>query len=261
VPVLVVDLTDAEAELVLATFDSLSAMAEADPVLLDQLLKDVHTTSEAVAQMLLDLAKDAGCEFGQDGEVTEDDVPEPPDEAITKPGDLIVLGDHRLLCGDSSKPEDVDRLLDGKPIHLVNTDPPYNVKVEPRSNNAIAAGLSSFTSTHHQGLDLARHPSKSKPTQKKLRAKDRPLANDFVSDEAFDKLLLAWFGNMARVLEPGRVLHLGRIRELRKLPAGAEGVRPLLLAGDDMGQAASRYSRARTSWALMSGVNLPTPPF
>jgi DNA modification methylase len=78
------------------------------------------------------------------------------------------------------------------------------VKVEPRSNNAIAAGLSSFTSTHHQGLDLARHPGKSKPTQKKLRAKDRPLANDFVSDEAFEQMLLAWFGNMARVLLPGR---------------------------------------------------------
>jgi DNA modification methylase len=80
--------------------------------------------------------------------------------------------------------------------------------VEPRSNNAIAAGLSSFTQTHHQGLDLARHPGKSKPTQKKLRAKDRPLANDFVSDEAFDQMLHAWFGNMARVLEPGRSLYI-----------------------------------------------------
>ncbi len=44
---------------------------------------------------------------------------------------------------------------------------------------------------------MARHPGKAKPTGKKLRAKDRPLANDFVSDEAFDKLLAAWFGNMA----------------------------------------------------------------
>ena len=65
-------------------------------------------------------------------EIIEDEVPEPPDEATTKPGDLWILGDHRLLCGDSSKPEDVDRLLDGAAIHLVNTDPPYNVKVEPR---------------------------------------------------------------------------------------------------------------------------------
>lgn len=144
-----------------------------------------------------------------DGLCDPDEVPAPPDEATTKPGDLWLLGNHRLLCGDSSKPADVDRLLDGAAIHLVNTDPPYNVKVEPRSNNAIAAGLSSFAGTkHHQSLDLARHPGKSKPTQKKLRAKDRPLANDFVSDGEFDRLLAAWFGNMARVLAPGRGFYI-----------------------------------------------------
>lgn len=141
-----------------------------------------------------------------EGLTDPDDIPAPPDEAITQPGDLWLLGNHRLLCGDSSSPADVDRLLGGAPIHLVNTDPPYNVKVEPRSNNAIAAGNSSFAApkTHHQKFDLERHPEKAKPTQKKLRAKDRPLANDFVSDEEFDRLLDAWFGNMARVLEPGR---------------------------------------------------------
>jgi DNA modification methylase len=137
-----------------------------------------------------------------------DDVPEPPDEATTQPGELWILGDHRLLCGDSSISEDVDRLLDGATIHLVNTDPPYNVRVEPRSNNAIAAGNSSFTKSHHQKFDLARHPEKSKPTQKKLRAKDRPLANDFVSDGEFERLLEAWFGNIARVLELGRGFYI-----------------------------------------------------
>src|SRR5262245_47994157 len=85
-----------------------------------------------------------------EGRTDPDAVPEPPDEAVTQPGDLWLLGKHRLLCGDSAKAEDVDRLLDGDAIHLVNTDPPYNVKVEPRSNNAIAAGLSSFEATHHQ---------------------------------------------------------------------------------------------------------------
>jgi len=65
-------------------------------------------------------------------------------QPVTRPGDLVVLGGHRLLCGDSASEADVDRLLGGAPIHLVNTDPPYNVKVEPRSNNAIAAGNSSF---------------------------------------------------------------------------------------------------------------------
>jgi len=156
-----------------------------------------------------------------DGLCDPDDVPAPPDAAITQIGDLWILGNHRLLCGDSSSPADVDRLLGGQVIHLVNTDPPYNVKVEPRSNNAIAAGLSSFPATkkgaidsadaggmHHQGFDLARDKTKSKPTTKKMRPKDRPLANDFVTDEAFDVLLDAWFGNMARVLVPGRGFYI-----------------------------------------------------
>jgi DNA modification methylase len=147
---------------------------------------------------------------GTQGLTDPDDVPAPPDEAITKPGDLWVLGNHRLLCGDSSKPEDVDRLLDGAKIHLVNTDPPYNVKVEPRSNNAIAAGLSSFVAYGNTdpGRDVHRNPGSMQSTHKKLRPKDRPLANDFVSDEEFDRLLAAWFGNMARVLEPGKCFYI-----------------------------------------------------
>jgi DNA modification methylase len=52
-------------------------------------------------------------------------------------------------------------------------------------------------------MDVARHPEKAKPTGKKLRAKDRPLANDFMTDEAFDVMLDAWFGNITRVLIPG----------------------------------------------------------
>jgi DNA modification methylase len=128
------------------------------------------------------------------GQTNPDAVPEPPDEPITRPGDLWILGKHRLLCGDSSKPEDVDRLLDGATIHLVNTDPPYGVKVEPRSNNARAAGLTSFEKT---GAPVTQ-----------MRAKDRPLANDFVSEEEFDRLLNAWFANLARVLLPGRSFYI-----------------------------------------------------
>jgi len=155
-----------------------------------------------------------------EGLTDPDDVPLPPDEAITQPGDLWILGNHRLLCGDSSKPEDLDRLLAGQPIHLVNTDPPYNVKVEPRSKNAIAAGLSSFSNNaassklkNDQGMAAFTHAinkgnskrSGSTATAKpnKMRAKDRPLANDFVSDDEFERLLDAWFGNISRVLLPG----------------------------------------------------------
>lgn len=151
----------------------------------------------------------------QEGLTDPDDVPEPPDVAITQPGDLWILGNHRLLCGDSSSPADVDRLLDGQSIHLVNTDPPYNVKVEPRSNNAIAAGSRGLAAPgqqtlvpNHQGFDVARHPKKAKPTTSQMRPKDRPLQNDFLSDEEFERLLMAWFGNIARVLVPGRAFYV-----------------------------------------------------
>ena len=151
---------------------------------------------------------------GTQGLCDPDDVPLPGDEAVTQPGDLWVLGNHRLLCGDSGGAEDVDRLLAGAPVHLVNTDPPYNVKVEPRSNNAIAAGLSSFPAsdahrglTHHQSFDVARQGAKH-ATTKKLRPRDRQLTNDFMSDEAFEKILHAWFGSIARVLLPGRCFYI-----------------------------------------------------
>src|SRR5262249_38816152 len=49
----------------------------------------------------------------KDGLTDPDEVPALPDKAVTRPGDLWLLGNHRLLCGDSSKPADVDRLLDG----------------------------------------------------------------------------------------------------------------------------------------------------
>src|SRR5262245_28961578 len=210
VPVLIGSWSEAAEKRILLTLDPIAGMAIADIAQLEALLDDVKIEDEwfdGLRDQLDSIISDsekALAAADQATDIIEDEPPLPPDKATTKPGDLWILGNHRLLCGDSANPADVDRLLDGAPIHLVNTDPPYNVKVGPRSNNAIAAGLSSFTSTHHQGLDLARHPEKSKPTNKKLRAKDRPLANDFVSDEAFDKLLDAWFGNAARVLQPGR---------------------------------------------------------
>lgn len=177
-----------------------------------------------------------GGDVPADGLTDPDLVPEPPDDPMTQPGDLIILGRHRLLCGDSADPAAVELLLGGERIHLVNTDPPYNVRVEPRSNNAIAANLAAgrrastkgnvpseqLEKMHHQGLDLARHPGKSKPTGK-MRAKDRPLENDFVSDEAFAAMLDAWFGNLSNALEPGRSFFIwGGYSNLRNYPGAIE---------------------------------------
>lgn len=200
VPVTYVDLSEDEERLVLASLDPIGAMAEQDDERLRALLADVTAEDEGFRDFLAGLAKPAG---PRPGLTDPDEIPEPPDEAITRPGDLWILGSHRLLCGDAGSETDLDRLLDGAAVHLVNTDPPYNVRVEPRSNNAIAAGLSSFGQTHHQALDVARHPEKAHPTGRKLRPKDRTLANDYLPSDEYERLLAAWFGNLARVLRPG----------------------------------------------------------
>lgn len=65
---------------------------------------------------------------GAEGEVDADDTPDPPKTAITKPGDLWLLGEHRLLCGNSTLQADVDTVMDGKQAALIATDPPYLVQ-------------------------------------------------------------------------------------------------------------------------------------
>ena len=65
-----------------------------------------------------------------EGNTDPDDVPEPPEEPVTKLGDLWILGDHRLLCGDSTDVLAVERLMDGKKADMVFTDPPYGVSYD-----------------------------------------------------------------------------------------------------------------------------------
>jgi DNA modification methylase len=66
-------------------------------------------------------------------EVTEDEVPEVPVDATTKPGDLWILGEHRVLCGDSTRAEDVARLMNGEKADMVFTDPPYGINAVSKS--------------------------------------------------------------------------------------------------------------------------------
>jgi DNA modification methylase len=86
----------------------------------------------------------------------EDEVPEPPEDPVSKPGDLWVLGNHRLLCGDATILGDVERVLGGQLADMTFCDPPYNV-------------------------DYANSP------KDKLRGKHRPILNDNLrgSFEAF----------------------------------------------------------------------------
>lgn len=66
-------------------------------------------------------------ELEKTGKILPDDIPQAPKETITKSGDLWTLGDHRLLCGDSTNLDHVTRLMDGHKAQLLATDPPYLV--------------------------------------------------------------------------------------------------------------------------------------
>jgi DNA modification methylase len=89
-------------------------------------------------------------------EEAEDEVPEPPEDPVSRPGDLWVLGNHRLLCGDATALADVERVLDWQLADMAWTDPPYNVdyantpkdklrgKHRPILNDNLGAGFEAF---------------------------------------------------------------------------------------------------------------------
>lgn len=137
VPVLVLDVNEAEANKILATFDPIGAMADSDAAKLDAVLRDVETANEDLSQMIADLANEAGL-YLDDGtsEIEEDEVPEPPADPITKPGELWLLGRHRLLCGDSCKKENYKLLMKEEKAQLVLTDPPYGMSYKSNMRTA-----------------------------------------------------------------------------------------------------------------------------
>lgn len=100
--------------------------------------------------------------FDDDRDETEDDLPEIPIEPVSKDGDLYELGEHRVLCGDSTKKEYVEKLMNGKKADMVFTDPPYNVN---------------YSGSNSKGWD--------------------PIMNDKMSDSQFDEFLAQVFQRYA----------------------------------------------------------------
>ncbi|WP_448505340.1 DNA methylase N-4, partial [Immundisolibacter sp.] len=110
--------------------------------------------ADALAELM------AGDESDGQGQTDDDAMPEMPETPVSRPGDVWLLGGHRLFCGDSTVADSYDRLLDGAPVDMVFTDPPYNV------NYANTA-------------------------KDKMRGTNRAILNDNLGDGFYDFLLAA----------------------------------------------------------------------
>jgi 16S rRNA G966 N2-methylase RsmD len=145
VPVLILDVTEAEAEKILLTLDPLAAMAETDSERIRALLETVRTDSAAVAALLEQVAGQDGVRaLNLPGAVLDPDAQidraaELQKKWDTTRGQLWRIGPHRLVCADCRDREHVGRLWDGheRPIRLIWTDPPYGIDYVKTKNDAL----------------------------------------------------------------------------------------------------------------------------
>jgi len=140
IPVLLADdLTEAQIKAFRISVNQVANLAEWDIDLLkieleglDELDFDLDLLGfddDFLSEMLQD-------EIGE-GLTDEDAVPDVPDEPITKRGDIWVLGQHRLMCGDSTMIDDVEKLMDGELADQLVTDPPYNVSYKGKTKESL----------------------------------------------------------------------------------------------------------------------------
>ena len=128
IPVVYVDLDEDEERLILASLDPLSAMATTDADAMRELLAEITVDDAALLAMFEQVAPRPA----KAGLTDPDAVPEIPEQPYVQRGEVYLLGEHRLLCGDSTEAADIERLMDGSLADLVWTDPPYGVAVASR---------------------------------------------------------------------------------------------------------------------------------
>jgi DNA modification methylase len=134
IPVVYVELTEAEEALVLASFDPITGMAIADEDKIAELLSGLAVDDAALLAMLDSIVPASTKRtWGSD----PDDLPGSPATALTKPGDEWALGPHRLVCADATAPEGWARLMAGRDADLVVTDPPYGVAYTGKTSRRL----------------------------------------------------------------------------------------------------------------------------
>ena len=173
VPVLKADdLTEEQAKAYRLADNKTNEFAEWDMNLLISELQDI--TDIDMSDFGFDLSI---LDEPEEMEVEDDDFePEPPEDPVSQKGDLYILGEHRLLCGDSCNMDDVTRLMDGDRADMVFTDPPWNVNYGAQTN----------------------HPS----------WKSRTIENDHMETEEFKQFMYDIFASMNSVSKAGAMTYV-----------------------------------------------------
>lgn len=150
VPVIVLDVTEEEADKLLLTLDPLAAMAESDTERMVELLKTVRTDNEAVLELLRRTAGNRVWEIVHPQHLDEIDVsPDLADELMekwgTQPGQLWSIGPHRAICGDSADETVIRRLFESTTparFRMLASDPPYGASYSAKNEflNALDRG-------------------------------------------------------------------------------------------------------------------------
>jgi DNA modification methylase len=127
-------LTEAQKRAYVIADNRLALDAGWDNDLLKIELQDLNSEGFDLSLTGFDLSEiSAFLEEPTEGLTDEDAVPEAPEVPVTVEGDVWLLGRHRLMCGDSTSIDAVERLMDGRAVDLIFTDPPYNVAFNGRS--------------------------------------------------------------------------------------------------------------------------------
>ena len=146
VPVRLLDLDPADAQLLALADNKLGEIAEWDDDMLARVLEDLKAGNADMAasgfdtkeidRLLADLAAD------RLADVEEDPLPEPPATPTSVPGTVYELGPHRLLCGDSTQAATVQKVVAGERVSLLWTDAPYNVAYEGAAGSILNDNMS-----------------------------------------------------------------------------------------------------------------------
>ena len=142
-----------------AEWDEALLSAELNDLLAEDFdLSVVGFSDGELDKLLAYVAEDDGKEGGAGGSVPPVTIPEPPRNPASRTGDLWILGDHRLLCGDSTSAADVRRLMNGERAILFATDPPYLVDYDgsnhPTRNKDWSASYGTTWDDSSQGAEL-----------------------------------------------------------------------------------------------------------